>query len=260
MQADVPPLTEINPDHLMLLAARGGAGRAALWPIRTARTAGLVVESRPAPGLGPEKIFVATLSSFGAGYPGVPSLDSGQCDSVHRRGGREAGIRTAEDPRPVGGHGGRPGADHHQCPHQPGRGHRRAHRSGIARLCQAGDSGGGHRGHERLCPAGGSQGAAPDARRVIEVDLHPDRPQPRLDIERAGHTVTVGRGRPRPLLDLRFVLLSHNTVRGPRAAVQNAELLVARGRWADANRAGREWPDEPAVQTLAAARVTKWSP
>jgi aspartate-semialdehyde dehydrogenase len=43
-------------------------------------------------------------------------------------------------------------------------------------------------------------------------------------------TITVGRVRPCPLLDLRFVLLSHNTVRGAAgAAVQNAELLVARG-------------------------------
>ena len=44
-------------------------------------------------------------------------------------------------------------------------------------------------------------------------------------------TVTVGRVRACPLLDLRFVLLSHNTIRGAAgAAVQIAELLVAEGR------------------------------
>jgi aspartate-semialdehyde dehydrogenase len=65
----------------------------------------------------------------------------------------------------------------------------------------------------------------------IEVDPRPDRPQPRLDLERGnGMTVTVGRVRPCPILDLRFVLLSHNTVRGAAgSAVQIAELLVAEG-------------------------------
>jgi aspartate-semialdehyde dehydrogenase len=65
----------------------------------------------------------------------------------------------------------------------------------------------------------------------VEVDLRPDRPQPRLDLERGqGMTVTVGRVRPCPLLDLRFVLLSHNTIRGAAgAAVQIGELLVAEG-------------------------------
>ena len=67
--------------------------------------------------------------------------------------------------------------------------------------------------------------------RPIEVDSRPDRPQTRFDLERgAGMTVTVGRVRPCPLLDLRFALLSHNTIRGAAgAAIQNAELLVATG-------------------------------
>ena len=43
--------------------------------------------------------------------------------------------------------------------------------------------------------------------------------------------VTVGRVRPCPILDLRLVLLGHNTVRGAAGqAVQIAELLVADGR------------------------------
>jgi aspartate-semialdehyde dehydrogenase len=51
-------------------------------------------------------------------------------------------------------------------------------------------------------------------------------------VERGGGmTVTVGRVRECPLLDLRFVLLGHNTVRGAAgAAVQIAELLKAEGR------------------------------
>jgi aspartate-semialdehyde dehydrogenase len=43
-------------------------------------------------------------------------------------------------------------------------------------------------------------------------------------------SVTIGRIRPCPLLDIRLVLLSHNTVRGAAgAAIQNAELLVGEG-------------------------------
>ena len=67
---------------------------------------------------------------------------------------------------------------------------------------------------------------------VIEIEQRPDRPQPRLDIERGGGmAVTVGRLRPCTLLDLRFVVLGHNTIRGAAgAAVQIAELLKAEGR------------------------------
>jgi aspartate-semialdehyde dehydrogenase len=44
-------------------------------------------------------------------------------------------------------------------------------------------------------------------------------------------TVTVGRVRPCPLYDVRFVVLSHNTVRGAAGgAILNAELLCARGK------------------------------
>jgi aspartate-semialdehyde dehydrogenase len=65
---------------------------------------------------------------------------------------------------------------------------------------------------------------------VAYIDA-PDRPQPRLDRDReGGMTVSVGRLRPCPLLDLRMVALVHNTIRGAAgAALLNAELLEARG-------------------------------
>jgi aspartate-semialdehyde dehydrogenase len=58
-----------------------------------------------------------------------------------------------------------------------------------------------------------------------------DRPQPRLDRDRErGMAVSVGRLRPCPILDFRFVALVHNTIRGAAgAAILNAELLEARG-------------------------------
>jgi aspartate-semialdehyde dehydrogenase len=65
----------------------------------------------------------------------------------------------------------------------------------------------------------------------IEVDVRPDRPQPLRDRDRGnGMTVTVGRLRPCPLLDLRFTVLGHNRIRGAAGgAVQLGELLRAEG-------------------------------
>jgi aspartate-semialdehyde dehydrogenase len=58
-----------------------------------------------------------------------------------------------------------------------------------------------------------------------------DRPQPRLDVDSgAGMTATVGRLRPCGVLDWKFTVLSHNTIRGAAGtALLNAELLKARG-------------------------------
>jgi aspartate-semialdehyde dehydrogenase len=65
---------------------------------------------------------------------------------------------------------------------------------------------------------------------VIYLDA-PDRPQPRFDVDRgAGMTTTVGRLRPCKVLDWKFTVLSHNTIRGAAgAALLNAEYLKAKG-------------------------------
>jgi aspartate-semialdehyde dehydrogenase len=65
-------------------------------------------------------------------------------------------------------------------------------------------------------------------RPVIEVREEADRPQPRLDrLTGKGMTTVVGRVRRDPILDLKFVVLSHNTIRGAAgASIYNAELLV----------------------------------
>ena len=58
-----------------------------------------------------------------------------------------------------------------------------------------------------------------------------DRPQPRFDVD-AGHgmTTTIGRLRPCSVLDWKFTVLSHNTIRGAAgAALLNAELLRVKG-------------------------------
>jgi aspartate-semialdehyde dehydrogenase len=66
-------------------------------------------------------------------------------------------------------------------------------------------------------------------RPVISVREEADRPQPRLDrLTGKGMTTVVGRLRRDPILDLKFVVLSHNTIRGAAgASIYNAELLVS---------------------------------
>jgi aspartate-semialdehyde dehydrogenase len=65
----------------------------------------------------------------------------------------------------------------------------------------------------------------------VQYLASPDRPQPRFDVD-AGHgmTASVGRLRPCSVLDWKFTVLSHNTIRGAAgAALLNAELLKVRG-------------------------------
>ncbi|MCB1043049.1 MAG: aspartate-semialdehyde dehydrogenase [Acidobacteria bacterium] len=63
---------------------------------------------------------------------------------------------------------------------------------------------------------------------VFEDD---NRPQPKVDRDMGGGmTISLGRIRPCPIWDLKFVVLSHNTIRGAAgAALLNAELLVKQG-------------------------------
>lgn len=66
-------------------------------------------------------------------------------------------------------------------------------------------------------------------RRPVRLAADQARPQPRLDRDaERGMSVTVGRLRKCPVLDLRMVALVHNTIRGAAgAAILNAELLEA---------------------------------
>lgn len=61
----------------------------------------------------------------------------------------------------------------------------------------------------------------------IVVMEEPDRPQPRLDRNKENSMATVvGRVREDPIMDFKFLVLGHNTIRGAAgASVLNAELL-----------------------------------
>lgn len=68
-------------------------------------------------------------------------------------------------------------------------------------------------------------------KRPIVYRREPDRPQPRLDRDTGDGLVwTVGKVRECPVLDLRYMSITHNTLRGAASgAVLNAELLVEQG-------------------------------
>ncbi|MFQ5887967.1 MAG: aspartate-semialdehyde dehydrogenase [Candidatus Hydrothermarchaeales archaeon] len=65
-------------------------------------------------------------------------------------------------------------------------------------------------------------------KKPIIVKDEEDRPQPRLDrMSERGMAVTVGRVRKDPILDFKYTVLGHNTIRGAAgASVLNAEILV----------------------------------
>jgi aspartate-semialdehyde dehydrogenase len=79
--------------------------------------------------------------------------------------------------------------------------------------------------------AGQNLPSAPE--QPVEWAPQPDRPQPRLDRNRGkGMAATVGRLRPCGVLDWKFTVLSHNTIRGAAGAtILNAELLASLGKF-----------------------------
>jgi aspartate-semialdehyde dehydrogenase len=237
MEPDVPLLIpEINADHLALVprqrAQRGWPGAILANP--NCSTAGLVLALAPLQrAFGIEKLFVATMQAVsGAGYPGVASLDilgnvipfiGGEEEKMERETCKILGAMDRDAVRPaaigMSVHTNRVAVvDGHFEVVSIGLGRRATPDEAIAALRE-------FQGPQRVRSLPSSP-ANP-----VEVDLRPDRPQSRLDLERgSGMTVTVGRVRPCPVLDLRFALLSHNTIRGAAgAAVQIAELLVAEG-------------------------------
>jgi aspartate-semialdehyde dehydrogenase len=238
LEPDVPLLIpEVNADHVSLIdcqhESRGWNGAILANP--NCSTAALALALAPLhQAFGIERFFVSTMQSVsGAGYPGVPSLDvignvipfiPGEEEKIERESRKILGklVNGAiEQPRfTVSAHTNRvPVVDGHMATVSIGL----SQRVDPARAIQALQS-------FRGPPAVADLPSSPNP--PIELDERVDRPQPRLDLERGGGmAVTVGRVRSCPVLDLRLVVLGHNTVRGAAGqGVQIAELLVAEGR------------------------------
>lgn len=238
MDPDVPLVVpEVNAGHVALIDVqrreRGWTGAILANP--NCSTAALVVALAPLhAAFGLEKVFVATMqAASGAGYPGVASLDI-LGNVVPFVGGEEEKMEreTAKILGTLGPGGVVPGsfALSAHCNRVPViDGHTEVVSAGFRDKPSVAAA---TRAMSRFAGSEVVRSLPSSPTPVIEIETRPDRPQPRLDIDRGrGMAVTVGRIRPCTLLDLRFVVLGHNTIRGAAgAAVQIAELLQAEGR------------------------------
>ena len=237
MDDDVPLLIpEVNPDHTALIkvqqAKRGWSGFIATNPNCT--STGFTIAFRPLlDTFGIKKAFVVSMQALsGAGYPGVASLDAVD-NVVPYIGGEESKVET--EPLQDAGQVERFARD--RCAaqnfgaHQSRGGDRWSHRLRVVGVRSADRAAGGRAGVDRLRVGRDRAIAAVSPARVIEVRSEPDRPQPRRDRDTGnGMTTVVGRVREDPLFHVKFVVLSHNTIRGAAGgSLLNAELLVAQG-------------------------------
>jgi aspartate-semialdehyde dehydrogenase len=235
MDSDVPLLIpEVNADHLRLMDcqrdSRGWTGAILANP--NCSTAAIALALAPLHrAFGIERLFVSTLQAVsGAGYPGVPSLDiignvipyiGGEEEKIEGESRKILGRLESGAVEPgdfsVSVHSNRVAVvDGHMATISVG--FRNRVRPEIAAQALR---------DFRSSPIVAQLPSSPNP--PIELDDRIDRPQPRLDLGRGdGMAVTVGRLRPCPVLDLRMVVLGHNTVRGAAGqAIQIAELLVA---------------------------------
>jgi aspartate-semialdehyde dehydrogenase len=237
MDEDVPLLVpEINPDHLALLEAqrrrRGWPGFIATNP--NCSTATLVLALAPLDRrFGVEAVAVTTLQAVsGAGYPGLPSLDilgnvipyiAGEEEKIERETRKILGTLTAGG---VAAHRARISAQTTRVPVVDG------HTAAVFVSLRE------KAGLEEVRDAFRTFRGVPQERSLPSAPAHPtvlleapDRPQPRLDLGiEDGMATAVGRVRRCGLLDYKFVVLGHNTIRGAAgAAILNAELLRSEG-------------------------------
>ncbi len=237
MTPDVPlVLPEVNADHLPLLEMQATRKNGGGYVVTNANCSaiGLVLALKPLETrFGIESLFVTTMQAVsGAGYPGVPSLDilgnvvpfiKNEEEKLQEEVGKMLGRYTgaAIDPlsAKVSAHCNRVAVvdGHTECVSIKLR--TPATREQILEAWAS------------FTPLDGRELPSAPGRPVLYNDL-PDRPQPRLDVNNGnGMSTTVGRLRPCTLLDWKFVLLSHNTIRGAAgAAVLNAEVLARAGK------------------------------
>ena len=250
MGPDVPlVIPEVNLDHIDLLEAQATRRRAAGIPA----SGGYIVTNPNCTVMGPvlalnpleqrfgvEAVFLTSMQAVsGAGYPGVPSLDilgnvipfiQNEEEKVQEEGRRLLGKLRADGVEPtaakISAHCNRVAVED---------GHTVCVSVKLKTPATYDQIVAAWMEFQPFGPAAAHVGVRlPTAPlHPVEFDAAQDRPQPRLDRNRGhGMTATVGRLRPCPLLDWKFVVLSHNTVRGAAgAAVLNAELLAVLGKF-----------------------------
>lgn len=237
MDALVPLLIpEVNPEHIALVEtqrnARGWSGAIVTNPNCASIT--LVMALKPLhERFGIKRVHATTLQAIsGAGYPGVASLDI--LDNVVPYIGGEEEKLESEPLKLLGTLEGdnivhapiRISASVNRVPvldgHMVSASVALEQPTGVEEAIQA---------LRDFTPPARVRNlpSAPD--RPIVVRDEPDRPQPRRDRDLyGGMGTTVGRVRSCGVLDIKFTVLSHNTIRGAAGgALLNGELLVAEG-------------------------------
>ncbi len=238
MEDDVPLLVpEVNADHCGIIdyqRKRRGFDRGFIATNPNCSTIGLVMALKPiADRFGVRQVAVTTMQALsGAGYPGIPSLEI--LDNVLPYIGEEEDKMERETLKLLGRlQGDRISHARMTVSAQCNRVHvRDGHMECVSVVLEhevdTTDFAEALRNHRGLPQELGLPSAP---RCPIIVRDEPDRPQPRMDRDAEdGMAVTVGRIRPCPVLDMKFVVLSHNTIRGAAGtAIMNAELLRTRG-------------------------------
>jgi aspartate-semialdehyde dehydrogenase len=231
---DVPLLLpEVNADHISLVKVqrqqRGWSGCILTNPNCT--STGMTVALKALDdSFGVRKVFAVSLQALsGAGYPGVPSLDIND-NVIPHIGGEEDKVEW--EPRKMLGrmNGDKVdladiGFSAHTNRVAVTDGHTVCISVELANPADPETAAQVMREYRAPAPA---RELPSSPRPAIEVREEADRPQPRLDrLTGKGMTTVVGRIRRDPLLSLKFVVLSHNTIRGAAGgSIYNAELLV----------------------------------
>lgn len=237
MDPDVPLLIpDVNPEHTALIPlqqkARGWSGFIVTNPNCT--TTHLVCALKPLhDAFGLTAVNVVSMQALsGAGYPGVPALDI--LDNVIPFIGGEEGKLETEPQKLLGAVAGDAiaPADFVVSAQANRVAVRNGHLEAVsvklkrpAKIEEVAAAFTGYRGEpQRL-----GLPSAPDP--AIILHTAEDRPQPRLDrLAGNGMATSVGRLRPDPIFDYKFIVLGHNTIRGAAGgALLNAELLVSQG-------------------------------
>lgn len=233
MDEDVPLLIpEVNHQHLDLLARQRQRYPSGGFIVTNPNCSTIMLVLALAPlhaTFGITSVAATTLQALsGAGYPGVASLDI--IDNVLPHiGGEEEKIETETTKilgRFVDDHiETAPMAVSAQCHRvNVSDGHMAAVRVSFTRKPELGELREALSSFRSLPQELGLHSAPANP---IVVRDEADRPQPKLDRDAGnGMTVTVGRINKDTVHDYRFVVLSHNTIRGAAgAAILNAELL-----------------------------------
>lgn len=235
MDEDVPLLIpEVNHEHLGLLARQKPKYTRGGFIVTNPNCSTIMIALALAPlhaAFGVEATIATTLQALsGAGYPGVASLDI--LDNVLPFIGGEEEKIESETTKILGRCSNSrielaPMAVSAQCHRvNVSDGHMAAVRVKLARKATLDEVREALTSFRSLPQELGLH-SAPATPIVVRDES--DRPQPKLDRDAGnGMTITVGRLKPDSVFDFRFVVLSHNTIRGAAgAAILNAELLIA---------------------------------